>query len=40
MIAVRADLDLTSKEVRLKDGAEILAVEFKTSTGIKFVMYR
>ena len=38
MIAVRANLDLTSKEVRLKDGAEILAVEFKTSTGIKFVI--
>ena len=38
MIAVRADLQLSSKEVRLKGGAEILAVEFTTSTGIKFVI--
>ena len=38
LIAVRADLELSSKEVRLKDGAEILAVEFRTSTGIKFVI--
>ena len=38
LIAVRADLELSSKEIRLKDGAEILAVEFKTSTGIKFVI--
>ena len=38
MIAVRADLQLSSKEIRLKEGAEILAVELTTSTGIKFVI--
>ena len=38
MIAVRADLQLSSKEIRLKEGAEIHAVELTTSTGIKFVI--
>ena len=38
MIAVRSDLQLSSKEIRLQGGAEILAVEFRTPTGIKFII--
>ena len=38
MIAVRSDLQLSSKEIRLQGGAEILAVEFRTPSGIKFII--
>ena len=38
LIAVRTDLQLTSKQIRLDQGAEILAVEFTTPTGIKFII--
>ena len=38
MIAVRTDLQVSTKEIRLKGGAEILAVEFTTATGVKFVV--
>ena len=38
MIAVRTDLQLTSKEIKLGGGAEIIAVEFTTATGLKFII--
>ncbi|MCP4456463.1 MAG: hypothetical protein GY816_00305, partial [Cytophagales bacterium] len=38
LVAVRTDLKLTSKEIKLGDGAEILAVEFTTSVGVKFII--
>ena len=38
LIAVRTDLQVSTKEIRLKGGAEILAVEFTTTTGVKFVV--
>ena len=38
LIAVRTDLNLSSKQIQLGGGAEILAVEFTTGTGVKFVI--
>ncbi|MCP4459354.1 MAG: hypothetical protein GY816_15235, partial [Cytophagales bacterium] len=38
LIAVRTDLQLTSKEIKLEGGAEMIAVEFTTVTGFKFVI--
>ena len=38
MMAVRTDLQLSSKEINLGGGAEILAVEFTTTAGIKFII--
>ena len=38
MIAVRTDLQVSTKEIRLNGGAEFLAVEFTTATGVKFII--
>ena len=38
MIAVRNDLDITSKQIKLGCSAEILAVEFTTTAGMKFIL--
>ncbi len=38
LIAVRTDLQLTSKEVKLESGAEMIAVECTTVTGFKFII--
>jgi endonuclease/exonuclease/phosphatase family metal-dependent hydrolase len=38
MIAVRNDLDITSREIKLPSGTELLAVEFTTASGIKFIV--
>ncbi len=38
LIAVKTDLNLTSKKINVGGGAEFLAVEFTTATGVKFVM--
>ncbi len=38
LIAVRTDLNLSSKQIQLGGGAEILAVEFTTNTGVKFII--
>ena len=38
LLAIRNDLDLTCKQVKLNSGAEIIAVEFTTTTGLKFII--
>ena len=38
LIAVRTDLQITSKEIKLGGGAEISAVEFTNPTGMKFII--
>ena len=38
LIAVKTDLNLTSKKIQVGGGAEILAVEFTTTTGVKFIV--
>ncbi len=38
LIAVKTDLQLTSKEVKVVGGAELVAVEFTTGTGFKFII--
>ena len=38
LIAVRNDLKVTSKEIKLGGGAEIIAVEFTTAAGLKFIV--
>ena len=38
MIAVRTDLEITSKEIKLGCGAEMMAVEFTTPSGLKFIL--
>ena len=37
-MAVRTDLEITSKEIKLGSGAEIIAVEFTVASGTKFII--
>ena len=38
MIAVRTDLEIISKEIKLASGTELLAIEFTTPSGLKFIL--
>ena len=38
MVAVRTDLEISSKEIKLGCGAEMMAVEFTTPSGLKFIL--
>ena len=38
LMAVRTDLEITSKEIKLGSGAEIIAVEFTIASGTKFII--